>query len=102
MYAPGAPSGDNSLTGGEFLSIVVLCLTSKRSSICAPFRLIEPSSEGVWICTRGVEPRTFARLCNALGVEGAGWACGWGRATCLPSSTFVLCGFAVGKKVFAA
>ena len=78
--------------------MVSRCWTSSRSSICAPLRLIEPTSEGVSIFTRGVAPITAARLCSALGVVGAvGCACGWGSGTCLPFSILVLGGLAVGK-----
>ena len=48
----------------------------------------------------GVAPSTAARLCIAFGEVGAG--CAWGSGTCLPFSTLVLGGFAVGKYLFAA
>ena len=103
MYAPGAPSGDRSLTGGEFLSMVVVWRTSKRSSICAPLRLIDPESEGVWILTRGPEPMAAATVWVTLAVEGEdGCPLACGKGCCLPASIFVLGGFAVGKNLFDA
>src|SRR5256885_5597803 len=102
MYAPGAPSGDSSRTGGESLAIVSRCRTKVRSSICAPFKLIDPWSDGVWIRTRGLAPSTAARLCNAFGPVAVGWAWGCGKGCALPLTTLVLGGLAVGKYLFAA
>src|SRR5215210_3370384 len=102
MYAPGAPSGDNSRTGGEFLAIVSRWRTRVRSSICAPLRLMEPWSDGVWMRTRGVDASTVDRARSAFGAAAVGCACGWGRGCCRPSTTFVLGGLAVGKYRLAA
>src|SRR4051794_6537026 len=103
IYAPGVPSGESSRTGGEFFSIVCLWVTSSRSSICAPLRLIEPCNEGVWMRTRGPDASAAVTDCSAFAVVAAeGCACGCGSGCCLPASIFVLGGFAAGKYLFAA
>src|SRR4051812_49431082 len=102
IYAPGAPSGESSRTGGEFFSIVCRCVTSSKSSICAPLRLIEPASDGVRMLTRGLDARAAETDCSAFAVEGAeGCACGCGSGCCFPASTLVVGGLD-GKYLFAA
>src|SRR5690242_20399986 len=78
-------------------------LSSSRSSICAPLRLIEPRSDGVRMLTRGPEASAAATVCVTFGVAGAdGWALACGSGCCLPASTLLLGGFAAGKYLFAA
>ena len=59
-YASLVPRGDSKRIGGEFLSTVSLYLVSVRSSIRAPFKLIEPSRSAVRIAMRGLSARTTA------------------------------------------
>src|SRR5881398_1727383 len=101
MQAPGAPSGDSSRTGGESFAIVCLCVSSSKSSICAPLRLIDPESEGVWMLTRGPAESAAETDLSACGLDGAdGCACGCGSGCCLPFSTLVVGGLD-GKYLFA-
>ena len=83
--APGAPSGDSSRTGGAFFPIVSVWRFSTRSSTRAPFRLMEPATDGVSIRTRGVSRSTTSRARSARGASAVGSAPGWGTGTCLPS-----------------
>src|SRR5205823_1833568 len=102
IYAPGVPSGESRRTGGEFFSIVCRCVTSSRSSICAPLRLIDPASDGVRMLTRGLDASAAETDCSAFAVVGAeGCACGCGIGCCFPASTLVVGGFE-GKYLFAA
>src|SRR5690349_21919203 len=78
-------------------------LSSTRSSIRAPLRLIEPDSDGVSIRTRGLDASAAETLCTCFGDAGpAGCAPGCGRGCCLPASTFAVGGLAAGKYLFAA
>ena len=81
--ACSAPSGRKSSTGGEFLSIVSAYLRRNRSSMRAPFRAIEPDSEGVSTTMRGLcalaasrDRRSGAGLPLASRVT-PGWAAAW-------------------------
>ena len=97
---PGAPAGDSRRIGGESLAIVSLYLTSTRSSMRAPLRLIEPCSVGVLMRTRGDSRSTTCRLRTAPGASAVGSAVSRAGIGCdLPLTIFVTGGFATGKNL---
>ena len=97
-YASLVPRGDSRRIAGESLAIVSLYLVSVRSSIRAPFKLIDPWRSAVRIGMRGVSRTTTASARTVPGSVAAGPVVA-GSTLDLPSTIFVAGGLARGKEM---